>query len=65
MRRILCVLLVMLLLPVSSLAELEMDVAKNYITFPGLDEMKGYFRSSSKWTIIHRDNLDEDRKSVV
>ena len=59
MKRILCFLFALLMLPVSSLAELEMEVAKNYITFPGLDEMKGYFRSSSKWTIVHRDNLDE------
>lgn len=49
MSRILCILLVMLLLPVSSLAEPEIHVTKNYITFPGLDEMKGYFRCSSKW----------------
>jgi len=59
MKRLLCIVFAFLLLPVFSLAELEMDVAKNYITFPGLDEMKGYFRSSSKWTIVHRDNLDE------
>ena len=59
MKRILCFMFALLMLPVSSLAELEMEIAKNYITFPGLDEMKGYFRSSSKWTIVHRDNLEE------
>lgn len=65
MSRILCILLVMLLLPVSSLAEPEIHVTKNYITFPGLDEMKGYFRCSSKWTIVHRDNLDEHMAFLV
>jgi len=35
-----------------------MDVAKNYITFPSLDEMTGYFRKSSEWTIVHSGNLD-------
>lgn len=65
MKRLLCIVLAFVLLPVVSLAELEMDVTKNYITFPGLDEMKGYFRSSSKWTIVHRDNLDEHMAFLV
>lgn len=59
MKRLLCILLALLMLPVSALAELEMERAKNYITFPGLDGMKGYFRSSAKWTIVHRGNLEE------
>lgn len=54
MKRLLCIVLAFVLLPVVSLAELEMDVAKNYITFPDLDEMKGYFRSSfaEAWNLV-------------
>lgn len=65
MRRLVSMLLIFLMLPLFSLAELEMEVAKNYITFPGLDGMKGYFRSSSKWTIVHRDNLDEHMAFLI
>ncbi len=65
MKRWLCALMALLMLPMPALAELEMEAAKNYITFPGLDGMKGYFRSSSKWTIIHRDNLEEHLAFLV
>lgn len=59
MKRFLCLLLTLLLCPLYAFAELKMDVAKNYITFPSLDEMTGYFRKSSEWTIVHSGNLDE------
>ncbi len=59
MKRFLCLLLTLLLCPLYAFAELNMDVAKNYITFPSLDEMTGYFRKSSEWTIVHSGNLDE------
>ncbi len=59
MKRFLCILLMLLLCPVSSFAELDMDVANNYIAFPALDEMTGYFRQTSTWTIVHSGNLDE------
>lgn len=65
MKRLFCILLALLMLPVSSLAELEMDVEKNYITFPQLDKMNGYFRKSSEWTIVHSDNLDEHMELVM
>lgn len=65
MKKLLCLLLILMLCPLSALAELEMEVAKNYITFPTLDEMKGYFRKSSEWTIIHRDNLDEHMELLL
>lgn len=64
MKRLLCLLLA-LLLPVCALADMEMKVEKNYITFPELDGMKGYFRSSAKWTIVHRGNLDEHMAFLV
>lgn len=51
-------LLVLLCLPAAA-EEMEMVVEKNYITFPALDEMKGYFRKSSEWTIVHRGNMEE------
>lgn len=59
MKRLICLLLALLLCPIWACAELEMDVAKNSITFPGLDEMKCYFRKTSEWTIVHSGNLEE------
>lgn len=59
MKRIICVLLALLLCPLWAAAEMEMDVAKNYITFPELDGMKGYFRKTTEWTIVHRGNFEE------
>lgn len=59
LKRILALLLALLLCPLWAGAELEMEVAKNYITFPELDEMEGYFRKSSEWTIVHRGNYEE------
>lgn len=59
MKRIICILLALLLCPLWACAELEMEVEKNYITFPGLDELRGYFRKTSEWTIVHSGNLEE------
>lgn len=65
MKRLLCVLLSLLLCPMVSFAELAMDVEKNYITFPQLDEMTGYFRKTSEWTIVHSGNLDEHMDLIL
>ncbi len=65
MKRILCTLMVLLMLPFTVLADLEMDVEKNYITFPQLDGMTGYFRSTAKWIIVHQDNLEEHLAFLV
>lgn len=65
MKRLVWILLILMLCPVMAAAELEMDVAKNYITFPELDGMKGYFRKSSEWTIVHRDNFEEHMELLL
>ncbi len=59
MKRFVALLVVFLFLPLNAFAELQMEIAKNYITFPELDGMKGQFQATAKWTIVHRDNLDE------
>lgn len=60
MKRILCILLVLLMLPMISLAELQMETVSNSrILFPELDQMKARFRTIDEWTIVHKDNLDE------
>lgn len=60
MKKLALILLALLLLvPLAATAELEMEITKNYITFPALDEMEAYFRKSSEWIIVHRDNLEE------
>lgn len=59
MKRLLCLLLALVLCPVCALSELELVQEKNYITFPQLDQMKCYFRTSSKWLIVHQGNLEE------
>lgn len=67
-KRMLCLLLALLICPLWAGAELEMlemDVAKNYITFPGLDGMKGYFRKSSDWTIVHYGNYEEHMELLL
>ena len=59
MKRFVALLVVLLLLPLNAFAELQMEIAKNYITFPELDGMKGHFQATAKWTIVHRDNFEE------
>lgn len=55
----------LLLLPLSAKAELQMETSSSYITFPELDGMSCYFRKSAEWTIVHRDNLEEHMALVM
>ncbi len=59
MKRFLCILLVFMMLPPFSLAEMTLMVEKNNVTFQELDQMRTYFRDPEKWTIVYRDNLEE------
>ena len=66
MKRILCILLVLLMLPMISLAELQMETVSNSrILFPELDQMKARFRTIDEWTIVHKDNLDEHMELLL
>lgn len=66
MKRILCILLALLMLPMVSLAELQMETASNSrILFPELDQMKARFRTIYEWTIVHKDNLDEHMELLL
>ena len=65
MKKLLCLLLALLLCPVHALSELEIQYEKNYISFPELDQMRCYFRTSSEWVIVHRGNLDEHMERLL
>lgn len=66
MKRIALLLMSLLLLFSCALAEeLEMEISKSNIVFPGLDEMKGRFRPTKEWIIVHRGNLDEHLELVL
>lgn len=55
----------LLLLPLSGKAELQMEASSSYITFPELDGMSCFFRKSAEWTIVHQENLDEHMALVM
>ena len=60
MKRMIALLLAFLLLPLGAFAELQMEVVNNSrLLFPELDQMKARFRTLTRWTIVHRDSLDE------
>lgn len=59
-------LLLVLLLPVTALAELEfIREEKKFINFPAMDEWRGHFSSVKNWTIVTPDNLDEHLDLVL
>lgn len=66
MKKIALLVLALLLVCSCALAdELEMEVSKSSIVFPTLDEMKGRFRPTKEWTIVHRGNLEEHMELLL
>lgn len=63
MKRATALLLALLMLaaPLAALAELEYSrQPSRYIDFPTLDKMRAYFYRNDSWTIVTRDNLNEN-----
>ena len=66
MKRLILVLLALLmLLPLAQAEELDMEVSKANIVFPALDEMKGRFRPTDEWTVVHRGNMEEHMELLL
>lgn len=61
----LILLALLLVMPLAMAEELEMEISKSNIVFPTLDEMKGRFRPTKEWTIVHRGNLDEHMELLL
>lgn len=66
MKKRLFVLLLVLLLPLTALAELEYTrETKKFINFPTLDGFHGHFTKVNNWTIVTADNLDEHMERML
>ena len=70
MKRLLAMLMLLALLPLTALAGVDAPLTwerqeKKFIDFPTLDGWRGHFSSVQKWTIVTPENLEENWELVA
>ena len=70
MKRLLAMLMLLALLPLTVLAGVDAPLTwerqeKKFIDFPTLDGWRGHFSSVQKWTIVTPENLEENWELVA